>query len=70
MRSFVRSTGYARVRFGLGFLYVACGAVIIVQMLHGVGLRFTAAPGLVLGAAMIGLGALRLRGGWPREHAR
>lgn len=66
MRTFTRSTGYARVRFGLGFLYVGCGAVIVVQMLHGIGLRFPALPGLVLGAAMIGLGVLRLRGGWPQ----
>jgi hypothetical protein len=70
MRRLVRSKGYARVRFALGFLYIGFGALIIAQMLHGVGPRFEAVPGLVLGAAMIGLGALRVRAGWPTESAR
>jgi hypothetical protein len=67
MKRLVRSKGYARVRFSLGFLYVGFGALIIAQMLRGVGLRFEALPGLVLGAAMIGLGGMRIRAGWPSE---
>jgi hypothetical protein len=67
VKQLTRSTGYARVRFALGFLYCGFGAVIIVQMLHGVGPRFPALPGIVLGAAMIGLGVLRIRAGWPTE---
>jgi hypothetical protein len=65
MKGFVRSATYARIRFGLGFLYAALGAMIIVQMLHGVGLRPEALPGLALGGAMILLALLRLRAGWP-----
>ncbi len=70
MKRLVSSKGYARVRFALGFLYVAFGVLIIAQMMHGVGLRLEALPGLALGAAMIGLGALRIRAGWPAESAR
>jgi hypothetical protein len=70
MRRLVRTKGYARVRFSLGFLYIGFGALIIAQMLHGVGLRFEAVPGLALGAAMIGLGVMRIRAGWPSERAQ
>jgi hypothetical protein len=69
MRRFVRSKGYARVRFAFGFLYIVFGALIIAQMVHSVGLHLEALPGLALGAALIGLGALRVRGGWPAESA-
>jgi hypothetical protein len=65
-----RNLGYERVRFALGFLYAGFGALIIAQMLHLVGLRAEAIPGFALGAAMIGLGVLRVRRGWPRELAR
>jgi len=65
----IQSPGYARVRFGLGFLYVGFGALILVQMLHGVGPRLEAIPGCVLGVAMIGLGLLRIRGGFPGKKA-
>lgn len=60
-RSLRSSPTYTRIRAGLGVVYVALGAIVILQMLHGVGLRFEAVPGLVFGAAMIGLGTLRLR---------
>jgi hypothetical protein len=65
-----RSLGYARVRFALGLLYIGFGILIMGQMVRGSGLHSQAIPGLVLGAAMIGLGFLRVRGGWPKEAAR
>jgi hypothetical protein len=70
MRRLVRSKGYGRVRFALGFLYVAFGTLIIAKVLSGWGLRLETLAGLVLGAAMIGLGVLRIRAGWPTEPVR
>lgn len=69
MRNTLRgSPAYGRIRGALGALYIVLGGTVIAQMLHGVGLRFEAMPGLVFGAAMIGLGVLRLRslGNAPR----
>ncbi|MFN2462084.1 MAG: hypothetical protein ABR591_15630 [Candidatus Velthaea sp.] len=64
MKAFVRSDAYAKTKFALGFFYIVFGAIVIVQMLHGVGLRLEALSGLVLGAALIGLGAVRIRAGF------
>jgi hypothetical protein len=65
VRSFVKGSGFARIRYLLGYGYVAFGITVIVQLVHGVGLRFEAIPGLVLGAALIWLGAIRIRAGVP-----
>lgn len=65
MRSFIRSPGYARVKYLLGFGYIAFGLAIIAQILHGIGPRFEALPGLALGVALIALGTTRVRAGFP-----
>lgn len=57
--SLQRSKGYTRFKAVNGVLFVALGAAIIVRMFTGIGLRFEALPGLILGAAMLGLGAHR-----------
>ncbi len=45
-----------------GIVFIVLGALIIVQMLRTVGLRFEAFSGLVLGAALIALGVYRTVG--------
>ncbi len=65
MRSFVKGSSFARIRYLLGYGYVVFGIVVMVQLVHGVGLRAEAVPGLVLGAALIWLGTIRIRAGVP-----
>lgn len=45
-----------------GIVFIVLGALIIAQMLRAIGLRFEAVSGLMLGAALIGLGVYRLVG--------
>ena len=52
---------YTRVRGVFGLLFIGLGAAIVFQIAHGVGLRLEAIPGLLLGAAMIVLGYVRIR---------
>ena len=66
MRRLVGSRGYARAKFLNGCIFIALGAIIVLEFARGVGLRFEAAGGYTLGAAMILLGTLRVRTGWPR----
>ena len=47
------------IRLGFYVLYVVLGTIIIVRLLS-VGLRWETASGLVLGAALIALGAYRI----------
>lgn len=54
-------TTYARLRAIFGVLFIVLGALIVVQLVHGVGLRFEALPGILLGGAMIALGYIRIR---------
>ena len=61
MRRLVRSPGYARVRAVTGSLFIVFGAVIVIRSVAMLGLDAREIPALVLGAALIGLGALRLR---------
>ena len=63
----MQSVGYARLKFLNGFIFIALGAVLVAELLRGVGVRFEALPGYVLGAAFVGLGIVRLRTGWPRR---
>ncbi|MDQ6823778.1 MAG: hypothetical protein M3Z07_04725 [Candidatus Eremiobacteraeota bacterium] len=56
-----RSKTYDVFKVVNSLLFIALGVVIVAQMAHGVGLRFEAVAGYVLGAALIGLGAVRLR---------
>lgn len=57
-----QSRAYARARGVFGILFIALGLLIVVQIAHGVGFRIEAAPGILLGIAMIALGAVRIRG--------
>ena len=57
-----QSPAYARARGVFGVLFVVLGAFIIVQIAHGVGFRVESIPGVLLGAAMIALGYVRIRG--------
>jgi len=45
-----------------GVVFIVLGALIIVQLLRTVGLRFEAFSGFVLGAALIALGVYRTMG--------
>jgi hypothetical protein len=58
----VKSRTYARLRGIFGGLFVLLGALIVFQIAHGVGFHIEAAPGILLGIAMIGLGIVRIRG--------
>ncbi len=57
-----QSPAYARARGVFGVLFVGLGALIIFQIAHGVGFRVEAIPGVLLGAALIALGYVRIRG--------
>jgi hypothetical protein len=57
-----QSPAYARARGVFGVLFVGLGALIVYQIARGVGLRVEAIPGVLLGAAMIVLGYVRIRG--------
>jgi hypothetical protein len=56
-----RNPAYVRARGVLGVLYIGLGLIIAVEILHRVGPRFEALPGVVLGVAMIALGIVRIR---------
>ena len=61
MRRVIRSRGYARARLANAVLFAILGAVVLYRTLAAAGLAPAAIPGCVLGLAMIGLGAFRLR---------
>jgi len=54
------SKTYAAFKRFNGGLFVVFGLAIGAQIVHGVGMRYEAMPGIVLGAALIGLGIVRL----------
>jgi hypothetical protein len=57
----IRNTkGYVAFKAVNGGLFILFGIAIFVQMLRIAGLQFNAVPGLVLGAALVALGAHRL----------
>jgi hypothetical protein len=55
------SPAYGRVRGIFGLLFIGLGALIVFQIAHGVGFRLESIPGLLLGAAMMMLGYVRVR---------
>ncbi len=61
MKRLVGSGAYARAKIYSGGLFVVFGTTIVVRMFSVAGPHVTALPGVVLGCAMIGLGALRIR---------
>ena len=66
MQRFTQGVGYARFRFVNGIVFIAMGLFVVINFLHGIGLRKEAISGYVLGLAFVALGVLRLRAGWPR----
>ncbi len=58
--SFRQSKAYVGFKVFNGLLFIVLGAAIFVQVARIAGARFEAIPGLILGAAMFGLGAYRL----------
>ena len=68
MKRMIESPGYGRFKFFNSVLFVAFGVLIIVQMARGIGLRFEALSGYVLGLALIALGAYRIRSFYVRPQ--
>jgi hypothetical protein len=58
---FSNSPGYARARGVFGIFFIVLGGLIVFQIVHGVGLRLEAIPGILLGVAMMLLGYVRIR---------
>jgi len=58
---FVRSPGYVKVRAFSGGLFIVLGAVILVRTVLIIGIGLAAIAPLVMGIALVGLGALRWR---------
>lgn len=56
-----KSAGYGRFKLVNGVLFIVLGLLVLGQMLHGVGFRLEALPGIVLGLALVGLGVVRWR---------
>jgi hypothetical protein len=58
--SFRQSKAYVGFKAFNGVLFIVLGAAILVQIVHFAGLRLEAIPGIILGAAMLGLGLYRI----------
>ena len=62
MKKLTQSTGYARIRAGMGTLYITFGVTIFAQTFHTFRTHPAAAlPAIALSAALVGLGVLRVR---------
>lgn len=61
MRGFSSSPGYTRARGVFGVLFIVLGALIVAELVRKAGLRLEIVPGLLLGAAMMALGYVRVR---------
>ncbi|MBC5815810.1 MAG: hypothetical protein GIW97_04635 [Candidatus Eremiobacteraeota bacterium] len=61
MKRMIESPGYGRFKFINSGLFIVLGVLILFQMARGIGLRFEALSGYVLGLALIALGAYRMR---------
>ncbi len=58
----IKATGwYARFKLITGTLFIGFGVAIVVRSIARVGAHVEVIPALMLGAVMIGLGALRWR---------
>jgi hypothetical protein len=58
---FVRSAGYVRVRALTGTVFFLMGVAIVVRTAMTVGIGLSSFAPLLMGAALMGLGALRWR---------
>ena len=61
MRRIIESRGYGRFKFFNSVLFIVFGLLIIGQIVRGIGFRFEALSGFVLGLALVALGVFRLR---------
>jgi len=58
--SFRQSKAYIGFKAFNGLLFIVLGAGILVQIVRVAGPRLEAIPGIILGAAMMGLGTYRV----------
>ncbi|HET9392082.1 MAG TPA: hypothetical protein VFO29_00980 [Candidatus Rubrimentiphilum sp.] len=58
--SFRQSKTYVGFKAFNGLLFIALGAAILVQVVRFAGVRLETIPGIILGAAMLGLGLYRV----------
>ena len=61
MKRLVASEGYARAKVASGVLFVVLGIAILGRTLATLGLSITSIAPLVMGAAIAGLGVMRVR---------
>jgi hypothetical protein len=59
--SFRQSKAYVGFKAFNGLLFVVLGVGILIQIVRYAGLRLESIPGIILGAAMLGLGLYRIR---------
>jgi len=52
-----------------GLIFIGLGVFVLIQFTVRFGFRWQGISGYVLALAMIGLGATRMRAGWPRRGA-
>ena len=62
MNRMVNSRGYARMRGGMGVVFIIFGVLIGYQLISKYGVGLTTISGIVLSVAMIVLGYVRIRG--------
>ena len=58
--SFRQSKAYVGFKAFNGVLFIFLGAAILIQVVRYAGLRLETIPGIILGAAMLGLGFYRI----------
>lgn len=56
---FTTSAGYGRFKLLNGALFIVLGSLVLAQLLHGIGFKLSALPGIVLGLALVALGVIR-----------
>jgi hypothetical protein len=61
MKRFTQSASYARLRAVTGVLFIALGLAIVVRTVAILGFDLRGIGPLVMGAALVALGAFRLR---------
>ncbi len=61
MRRLSLTPGYARFRLALGILFVLLGVAIIYRTIAAVGLRWEDGPSVILSAALVVLGVIRIQ---------
>jgi hypothetical protein len=61
MNRMVNSRSYARVRGGMGVVFIIFGVLIGYQLISKYGIGLTTISGIVLSVAMIVLGYVRIR---------